>query len=165
MSNKIKLNICGNEFTIVTDEDISYTLNLANDVNQKMKSVQQGGNISVVKSAIITALEFCNDSLKAKSEIDNYKNQIRLYFQEAKKLKNEYDRLVQENESLKSENTELKQKIAELEEKAVAETQKETISRPVKDGNTVIISNGSTDESADDNNSNFFVEDVVKDNE
>lgn len=165
MTNKIKLNICGNEFTIVTDEDISYTLTLANDVNQKMKSIQNSSNSSVAKSAIITALEFCNDSFKAKSETDNYKNQIKLYFQEAKKLKNDYDRLVSENQTLKDENAALKQEIAELEEKAVEQTQKEEILRPVKDGNNIVMSSGSSDESADDNESEFFVEDTVTKNE
>lgn len=156
--NKIKLNICGNEFTIITDEDVAYTLELANDVNVKMKDLQNNDNLSIVKSAIITALEYCNDCCKAKMETDDLKNKMKVYFKEAKKLRDDYDSKIKEIEQLKEENTSLKERIVELEANGFAQTQKEPISRPVKNSNPIIVTEGSTSESADDEDSEFFVD-------
>lgn len=154
--NKIKLNICGNEFSISTEEDVSYTLTLANDVNQKMNIIQKEGNLSIVKAAIITAMEYCNDSFKAEMETDKLRKQMKIYFQEASKLRADYDKAVKERDVLEKETALLRQKISELEANGGLKPHFENVSRPVKNGNTIIISDSGLAESAEDSDGDFF---------
>ena len=101
--NRIKVNICGKEYSLKTAENASYVLNLAAELERKINDMVNSGNgVSVQTAAILIALSAMDDANKANQSVDNIRTQIKQYVDEAAKAMLERDEALKDKESLKS---------------------------------------------------------------
>lgn len=101
--NRIKVNICGKEYSLKTAENASYVLNLAAELEKKINDMVNSGNgVSIQTAAILIALSAMDDANKANQSVDNIRTQIKQYVDEAAKAMLERDEAIKDKESLKS---------------------------------------------------------------
>lgn len=102
--NKIKIVLSGKEYTIQTDESVSYVKQLAEALDAKIEDyMSQNDSISVTSACMLVSLGLMDDCIKAASDKDNLRKQVIDYLEEATQLR--------------TETMELKKKIEELEQK------------------------------------------------
>lgn len=102
--NKVKLNICGVNYFITTDESVEYTEELGRKIDGRMSEILKGGSfITVTQAAVLTALEFADSLAKSENDSENFRNQIRDYLEDAGKAKSERDYYKRELERVKAE--------------------------------------------------------------
>lgn len=102
--NKVKLNICGVNYFITTDESVEYTEELGRKIDGRMSEILKAGSfITVTQAAVLTALEFADSLTKSESDSENFRNQIRDYLEDAGKAKSERDYYKRELERIKTE--------------------------------------------------------------
>ena len=76
--NKVKVTICGKEFSLKTDDAPSYFIGLAKKVDTEIyKMASSADNISVQSAAILVALQAFDEAQKANDSIDNIRTQIK----------------------------------------------------------------------------------------
>ena len=67
MANKVKINICGKEYTVVSDESREYVLQIAQVVNQKMQDLMgRNSSLNFPMAAVLTALNLADETEKIK---------------------------------------------------------------------------------------------------
>ena len=107
--NKVKVTICGKDFSLKTDEEPSYFIELAKKVDDEIAAMMASAeNMSIQSAAILVALAAYDEAKKSSDSIDNIRTQIKEYVDEACQARSERD------EALKKEK-ELKAKISALE--------------------------------------------------
>lgn len=89
MSNKLQVRICGQEYTLVSDESREYMLETADYVDRKMIEVKNmNGRLSTSMAAILVALNITDDlkktQAKAREKVDAQNAEIEM-------LKNKLD--------------------------------------------------------------------------
>ena len=104
LKNKVRVNIAGSYYVILSDEEESYTKLIAEEVNKKIEEIKKSSSdISSLMAAILTAMDFCDLYSKSILTLSN------------SNIKDE--QRVKEKENLQKENSELKKKINEMEKK------------------------------------------------
>lgn len=83
MPNKLQVRICGQEYTLVSDESREYMLETADYVDRKMIEVKNmNGRLSTAMAAILVALNVTDDMQKenkhAKEELAKKDEEIEL---------------------------------------------------------------------------------------
>ena len=107
--NKVKVTICGKDYSLKTDEEPSYLIDLAKKVDDEIAAMMAStDNMSIQSAAILVALSAFDEAKKSSDSIDNIRTQIKEYVDEACQARSERD------EALKKEK-ELKAKISSLE--------------------------------------------------
>lgn len=109
--NKVKVVICGKEYTLHTEEEPTYVYALARKLEKNIADiVGSNTNISVYSASVMIALSTLDQMNKCNEDNDNLRVQLKDYADEASKARLERDSAVRENETLRS-------RIAELEKK------------------------------------------------
>lgn len=107
--NKVKVNICGKEYNLQTDETQEYITALAKRVDKEINDLMKlKPNFGVQNAAVFVALTALDEAEKAGSGVENIRTQIKTYVNDAAKARAAKDKL-----SLKVK--ELEEKIAALE--------------------------------------------------
>ena len=109
--NKVKITICGKEYSLQADEQPAYVQQLAARLDQKITELmEENDTLSLSSAAILVGLSLMDDSYKTTSDMDNIRGEIRNYVEEAGKARAEADNLrialedrEREIESLKAE--------------------------------------------------------------
>lgn len=112
MMNKVRLRICGSDYTITSDEPESYVRELAAQVDQDMRAlVEKDDRISTTMAAVLTALNNADKAQKATQSADNLRAQMKDYLddnarirQEAETARRECDRLRRELQDLRAKD-------------------------------------------------------------
>ena len=79
---KVRLNICGTECTLTSEDNETYVLALGDEVEKSIQSIMsKNDRVSLTLAAIITALSFCDDAKKAAAAADNLRSQIKDYLE------------------------------------------------------------------------------------
>lgn len=121
--NKVKVTICGREFSLRTDDSQSYMTGLAKKVDAAIgEMMDSSANLPMQSAAILTALSAFDELQKANDSIDNIRSQIKEYVDDAGKARAERDR------ALKAEK-ELRAKISALENELKIKQMKTDIDR------------------------------------
>lgn len=121
--NKVKVTICGREFSLRTDDSQSYMTGLAKKVETAISEMMSSSaNLPMQSAAILTALSAYDELQKANDSIDNIRSQIKEYVDDAGKARAERDRAV------KAES-ELRIKISDLENELKIKQMKSDIDR------------------------------------
>lgn len=69
MANKLQVKICGQEYTLVSDDSREYMLEMADYVDRKMIAVKnQNSRLSTSMAAILVALNVADDMKHAENE-------------------------------------------------------------------------------------------------
>jgi cell division protein ZapA len=87
---RVKLNICGNDYYITTDEDPQYVQTLGVELDEALsKVVQSSSRLSMTQAAILVALEYADSAKKANETADNLRSQIKEYLEDSARYKME----------------------------------------------------------------------------
>ncbi len=133
--NKVKVVICGKEFSLKTDEAPSYFIGLAKKVDAAIYNMlaDSGNNISIQSAAMLVALAAYDECQKANDSIDNIRTQIKEYVDDACQARLERD------EAVKNEKAHLA-RISALENELKIKRMKSDIDEQLTiDGTSAII--------------------------
>lgn len=98
---KIRFTVCGCDFCIVTNDKEEYILSLASGTEEKIeKYVQESAGVSVTQAAILTAMEYADENRRKENILDNIKEQLKSYLDDAAKIKAERDHYKEAYEQL-----------------------------------------------------------------
>ena len=104
VKNKVKVTIAGNQFTVISEENESYTQGIADELNESINEIK-GANKSVSTTAavILTALNYCDMIRQNKSDSETLRKQLEEYLENAAKDRETITELRTENEKLKKD--------------------------------------------------------------
>lgn len=129
--NKIRLNICGAECTITSEDNETYVLALGDEVEKSIQGIMsKNDRVSLTLAAIITALSFCDESKKAVAAADNLRSQIKDYLEDSSRSRLEADEARREIERMKQEIQTLRTRLAAGEAAQTAEPPKAPAAAP-----------------------------------
>ena len=89
MENRITVNICGTEYTLMAEESPSYMQKVAALVDVKMSEIMASGRISRADAAVLAAMNIADEMLKQQNGTENLRAQLKGYLDEASRAKNE----------------------------------------------------------------------------
>lgn len=99
--NKVKVTVCGKEFSLKTDDEPSYFISLAKKVDDEIyKMMSESDNMSMQSAAVLTALAAYDEAQKANDSIDNIRTQIKEYVDEACRARTERDEALKKQKEL-----------------------------------------------------------------
>ena len=128
--NKIKIVLSCKEYTIQTDESVSYVTQLAESLDAKIEEyMNQNDSISVTSACMLVSLGLMDDCIKASSDKDNLRKQVIDYLEEATRSRNEITELKKENEALRQQIELMKVKLLAYGDKEFANDGKDGKSR------------------------------------
>lgn len=107
MLNKVKVVICGKDYTMQTSESPTYVYNLARTLEGKINEVTDNLGVSQYQAAIMVALSTLDDLNKASARLDEVCDAGKDYVDEAGRCRIERDAALKETELLKSKITQL----------------------------------------------------------
>jgi Cell division protein ZapA. len=133
--NRIKLNICGSECVISSDDSESYVRSIGDEVEKAMKGIiEKDERISVTLAAIITALSYCDESHKASGSADNLRSQIKDYLEDSSRARTEAEESKREIERMRREIQTLRSRLSEQDEgtqEPEKQEEKQPAARPI----------------------------------
>lgn len=89
MANRITINICGQDYTLVAEESPSYMERVGKLVDEHLTQVLDSATVSRTDAAILAAINLADELLKAQENTDHLRRQIKSYADEANQAKNE----------------------------------------------------------------------------
>ena len=111
--SRVKLNICGNECVIASEDPESYVLSIGDEVQKAILGIVDANeHVSVTMAAILTALNYCDEAHKASSGADNLRSQIKDYLEDSSRARTEADEARKEIERLKREVQSLRARLS-----------------------------------------------------
>lgn len=100
--NKVKLNIGGAEYSIITEDDVKYVAALGKEVDMALaKTMKENPRISTTQAAVLLALEYADEYKKASNSADHLREQIKDYLDDAANAKSKADWARREAEKAK----------------------------------------------------------------
>ncbi len=86
--NRIRLNICGTDYSITTEDDPKYVMALGDELDALLtKTLRENTRLSVTQAAILAALEYADMYKKAEVSADNLRSQIKEYLEDSARSK------------------------------------------------------------------------------
>lgn len=140
--NRVKVNIAGTKFTVVSAEDEAYTLKVADRLNEEIKTVRQAApGLSVSSAVLLTALNICDNLTKAEEDAERLRRQVKEYLAESEKYRSAYEEAKTENEKLRRD--------MEIYRKRLSEKGRTAEPAPISPAVKAVHRSG-TDEAADE---------------
>ena len=94
MANKVTMNICGQEYTLVADESAAYMERVGALVDERMRQVLDALHVSQTDAAtVLAAVNLADELLKNQAAAENLRRQVKNYLDEATQAKNEASEL------------------------------------------------------------------------
>ena len=87
MENRITVNICGTDYTLMAEESPSYMQKVAAVVDTKMGELMASGRISRMDAAVLAAMNIADEMLKQQNGTENLRSQLKGYLDEANRAK------------------------------------------------------------------------------
>lgn len=90
--NRVRVNIGGIDYSLITDESAEYTHEIAEELDARMKELM-GANpfISSNQAAVLLAIEYADKARKAEGLVDSYRSQIKDYLKDTSEAQTERD--------------------------------------------------------------------------
>ncbi|WP_444642779.1 cell division protein ZapA [Caproiciproducens sp. R1] len=112
--NRVKLNICGCECVISSDDSESYVRSIGDEVEKAMDDITgKNERVSITMAAVITALRYCDEAHKSAGGADNLRSQIKDYLEDSSHARMEAEEARREIERLKREIQTLRARLSE----------------------------------------------------
>ena len=113
MMNKVRLRICGSDYTITSDEPEAYVRELAAQVDKDMRAlVESDDRVSTTMAAVLTALNNADKAQKATQSADNLRAQMKEYLDDNARIRQEAETARRECDGLRRELQDLHAKDA-----------------------------------------------------
>ena len=93
MANRITVNICGEDYTLVAEESTAYMEQVASLVDKKMTEIIGGAKVGRGDAAVLAAVNLADELLKSEHTAENLRRQVKSYLDEAAQAKNEASEL------------------------------------------------------------------------
>lgn len=93
MANRITVNICGEDYTLVAEESTAYMEQVASLVDKKMTEIIGGAKVGRGDAAVLAAVNLADELLKSEQTAENLRRQVKSYLDEAAQAKNEASEL------------------------------------------------------------------------
>ena len=93
MANRITVNICGEDYTLVAEENTAYMEQVASLVDKKMTEIIAGAKVGRGDAAVLAAVNLADELLKNQAAAENLRRQVKNYLDEATQAKNEASEL------------------------------------------------------------------------
>lgn len=123
---KVPFCVAGTDYVIQTEEAPDYIRSLASTVDKKISVyLRMGSMVTLTMSAVLSAMECCDESAKLKADVENLRKQITEYISEASRLTAEKDELIKQValadrstqiSEMERENKQLREQIGKLVE-------------------------------------------------
>ncbi|MBR2151725.1 MAG: cell division protein ZapA [Clostridia bacterium] len=112
MANKIRLNVGGIEYLVVSDDDELSVRRIGDELNHRIDMMKRKNpTLSTTMAAMMTALDCCDDLHKANKEIEQLKAQLKNAVEDAACARFEGEQARSEIERLSAELTALRSRI------------------------------------------------------
>ena len=89
MANKVTMNICGQEYTLVADESAAYMEKVGALVDERMRQVLEALHVSQTDAAVLAAVNLADELLKNQAAAENLRRQVKGYLDEAAQARGE----------------------------------------------------------------------------
>ena len=93
MANRVTVNICGEDYTLVAEESTAYMEQVAALVDKKMSEILTGAKVGRSDAAVLAAVNLADELLKAQEAAENLRRQLKTYLDEASQAKAEASEL------------------------------------------------------------------------
>ena len=118
MKNSVKLNICGSDYFLSSEDDEAYMLSIGEEVDARMSDILNGNQrVSTTMAAVLCALDYADERRKANAASDNLRAQIKEYLEDSQRSRLEADEAKREVERLRRELQGLRLRLAELDDR------------------------------------------------
>lgn len=90
--NRIKLNICGTDYILSSEDDVEYMISVGQEVEKQMKSIiDSNPRISMMMASVLTSITFCDKARKLMRGVDKMRENMQTYLEEETRSKIELD--------------------------------------------------------------------------
>ena len=89
MANRVTMGICGQDYTLVADENASYMEKVGAMVDKKMRELMDTAHVSRSDAAVLAAINLADELLKNQEASENLRRELKTYLDEATAAKNE----------------------------------------------------------------------------
>ena len=96
MANRVVVNICGDEYTLVAEESPSYMQRVGSYVDRKMQEIIDTARVGRVNAAVLTAVNIADELMKAQENAEQLRGQVKEYADEAGKAQSQVSELKRE---------------------------------------------------------------------
>ncbi|MBE6753959.1 MAG: cell division protein ZapA [Ruminococcaceae bacterium] len=118
MKNKVKVNICGADYFLTSEDDESYIRSVGDEVDRRMSTIlEENQRVSTTMAAVLCALSYADECRKASDASDNLRVQIKEYLEDSQRSRLEADEAKREVERLRRELQALRLRLAELDDR------------------------------------------------
>ena len=93
MANRVIMNICGEDYTLVAEENAAYMEKVGTMVNDKMTELMESARVGRTDAAVLAAVNITDELFKAQEAAENLRRQLKVYLDEATQAKNEASEL------------------------------------------------------------------------
>ena len=131
--NRIKISILGSDYIIASEEEENYVRQIAAETEKRIAGITRDNpRLSVTMAAVLAALDYCDEAVKATESADNLRSQIKDYLEDSSQAKMEADEARRENEKLKKEVQTLRSRLEHqaAEPKKSAQVPGRTVAAP-----------------------------------
>ena len=112
MKKEVTVRIFNRDYRLLTDETPEYSNNLAAALNRRFAEITKGkSTLTAQDGAALIALEAFDDLIKTRSNLENIRSQIKVYFDDASNAKARAEAAEKENAELKNKIEQLKKEI------------------------------------------------------
>lgn len=96
MENRVTVNICGEEYTLVAEEAPSYMSKVGAYVDAKLNELLTGAKVGRSDAAVLAAVNITDELFKEREAMDVLRAQVKEYSDEATRARNECSELKRE---------------------------------------------------------------------
>ena len=96
MANRVVVNICGDEYTLVAEESPSYMQRVGSYVDGKMREIMDTAKVGRVNAAVLTAVNIADELMKSQETAEQLRGQIKDHADEAARAQSEVSELKRE---------------------------------------------------------------------
>lgn len=112
--NRVKIDIAGTRFTVVSAESEEYTRCVADRLNGEINAVRRAApGLSPNSAVMLAALNICDDLTKSEDDADHLRGQIKEYLNEAAAYRSRCEQAERENEKLRKDIETLRKRLGE----------------------------------------------------
>ena len=102
--NRIKISILGSDYIITSEEEENYVRQIAAETEKRIGGITSDNpRLSVTMAAVLAALDYCDEAVKASESADNLRSQIKDYLEDSSQARMEAEEARRENEKLRKE--------------------------------------------------------------
>ncbi len=89
MKNRVTVDVAGQEYTLISEEDPVYVRQIAAIVDEEIKNITGEAHLSLSHAAILACINLADRFRKAEDDSDHLRGQVKSCLDELHKLKQE----------------------------------------------------------------------------